>query len=88
MNTHGKIAICDAISCYDDTSTIKTAPFDYLTIVDKRIRLEGFSVLETDGWGGWKEAVGKMAQWVGEVGCHACFFMLSWKLLLMKLLCC
>ncbi|XP_021949145.1 prostaglandin reductase 1 [Folsomia candida] len=62
MNLNGRIAVCDAISCYDAVTTV---PFDYLQIVDKRIRLEGFSIYAYDEKT-WNEAMNTMAIWVME----------------------
>jgi len=63
MKPNGRIALCDAISCYDSEEGIKTVPFDYLKIVDKRIRLQGFSVYDY-GQSQWLEAMGQMAEWI------------------------
>jgi len=64
MKPHGRIAVCDAVSCYaSEDEGVRTVPFDYLTVVDKRIRIEGFSVCEF-GEREWKEAMDQMFQWI------------------------
>jgi hypothetical protein len=40
-------------------------PFDYLAVVDKKIRLEGFSVYDYEHE--WKDALDQVVNWILEV---------------------
>jgi len=42
-----------------------SVPFDYLKVVDKKIRLEGFSVYDYEHE--WKDALGQVVNWILEV---------------------
>jgi len=60
---HGRIAICGAISQYNNTTAIK-GPSNYLSLLVNRARMEGFVVF--DFASRYAEAVAAMAGWMAE----------------------
>ncbi|CAG7823438.1 unnamed protein product [Allacma fusca] len=64
MNEFGRIAICGAISTYNEDAKNNKVPFDYASMVYKQIRMEGFMI---NRWfNEWKDATLQLAQWIHE----------------------
>ncbi len=66
MNDHGRIALCGAISQYNEAAP-SPGPSNLMILVARRIRMQGFIVL--DYLDRAEEAFGDLAQWVmnGEI---------------------
>jgi len=60
---HGRVVLCGAISVYNATEP-PPGPKNYLNLVGRRGRMEGFIVL--DYYDRAQEAVGALARWVAE----------------------
>jgi NADPH-dependent curcumin reductase CurA len=58
-----RIALCGAISVYNDTHK-PPGPSNYLNLINRRARMEGF--LAMDHWGRFDEIRGRLAGWVAE----------------------
>lgn len=63
MRFHGRIAICGAISQYNNTSPVK-GPSNYMSLLVSRARMEGFVVF--DFAKRYPEAIKAMAAWMAE----------------------
>ena len=63
MARHGRIVLCGAISQYDiDVADMPPGPRNYAVIISKRLRMEGFIIL--DYWSRIPEAIAELAPWV------------------------
>ncbi|ODM99750.1 Prostaglandin reductase 1 [Orchesella cincta] len=63
MNEFGRVALCGAISTYNDPKDNKV-PFDYQSMIYKQLRLEGFMV---NRWfSEFPEGVGQLAEWIHQ----------------------
>jgi len=63
MRRHGRIAICGAISQYNNTTPVK-GPSNYMSLLVSRARMEGFVVFDfADRYAG---AIRDMAGWMAE----------------------
>jgi len=63
IRMHGRIAICGAISQYNNTTPVK-GPSNYLNLLVSRARMEGFVVF--DFADRYPEAIKAMATWMAE----------------------
>jgi NADPH-dependent curcumin reductase CurA len=66
MNLHGRVAVCGAISQYNNPDA--TGIRNLTLLISKRITLQGFLVL--DHWGRRQEFVEEMAGWLREGRVH------------------
>ncbi|CAL8069793.1 unnamed protein product [Orchesella dallaii] len=65
MKPHGKIALCGAISCYNNVDHDQkhvTIPFDYWTFIYKHITMEGFRASEYESE--WLDAITQLRDWM------------------------
>ncbi len=63
VNLHARIPVCGLISTYNATENVP-GPLNFSQILMKRVRLEGFIIL--DYFPRWSEAVGDIGQWLNE----------------------
>lgn len=63
INPNARVSICGAISQYNATE-VPPGPSNYLTLLTKRARMEGFIVM--DFMDRFPEAIMQMAQWIME----------------------
>jgi prostaglandin reductase 1 len=65
MNNAGRIAICGAISVYnEDSSKPYLVPFDYATLIYKNIKMEGFIVYRFKDE--WLDGINQLRDWIIE----------------------
>jgi NADPH-dependent curcumin reductase CurA len=60
---HGRVVLCGAISSYNDHHK-PPGPPNYLNLISRRARMEGF--ISWDSWGRWGEITAILAGWVEE----------------------
>lgn len=60
---HGRVALCGAISVYNDDRK-PPGPANYLDLITTRGRMEGFNTF--DHWDRFDEITGQLARWVAE----------------------
>lgn len=65
MNAGGRIAVCGAISQYNnDPTKPQLVPFDYASLIYKNIKMEGFMVMR---WAKeWLEGIHQLRDWIVE----------------------
>lgn len=63
MNVRGRVALCGAISSYNDTAPAKVTTPEH-SIVFQQIRLEGFTVLRWNDR--WMEGIEQNLEWIKE----------------------
>ncbi|CAG7720408.1 unnamed protein product [Allacma fusca] len=65
MNTGGRIALCGAISCYnEDASKPYFVPFVYMNLIYKGIKMEGFLVYQFAKE--WLDGISQLRDWIIE----------------------
>jgi len=65
MNPYGRIALCGAISVYNNESMeLNKVPFDYFSLIYKQIKMEGFMVLRWQKE--WLDGITQMRDWIVE----------------------
>lgn len=62
MNMHGRISVCGMISQYNAIEPVP-GPYNFISIIAKRLRIQGFIVLDYLDRG--EECMMQMAQWIG-----------------------
>ncbi len=67
MNDFGRMAMCGAISEYND-ATPQPGPDKMFSIIQRRLKIEGFII--SDQRGGMAEFVRDVGQWIAEGKIH------------------
>jgi NADPH-dependent curcumin reductase CurA len=64
LNLRARVVLCGLISQYNEAERAAPGPTHFPVLLSKRVRLEGFIIL--DYWDRFPEATAQLAQWVSE----------------------